>query len=91
MNLIILIMTLRIYQNYDNVVPTKKAKVHTWKVCEPWYNILRDQKTKVHKKEMIWQKYNENHEWLAFQMERSKYFRMLSVNRQQFTVIGQKN
>ena len=33
---------------------------------------------------MIWQKLKENHEWLAFQMERSKYFRMLSVIRQQF-------
>ena len=38
----------------DNVVPTKKAKVHTRKVCQPWYNnILRDQKTKVHKREMF--------------------------------------
>ena len=28
----------------DNVVPPKKAKVHTRKVCQPWYNnILRDQ------------------------------------------------
>ena len=69
----------------DNVVPTKKAKLHTRKVCQPWYNnILRDQKTKVHKREMIWQKYEENYEWLAFQMERSKYFRMLSTIRQQF-------
>ena len=69
----------------DNVVPTKKAKVHTRKVCQPWYNnILRDQETEVHKREMIWQKYKENHEWLAFQMERSKYFRMLSAIRQQF-------
>ena len=69
----------------DNVVPTKKAKVHTREVCEPWYNnILRDQKTKVHKREMIWEKYKENHEWLAFQMERSNYFRMLSAIRPQF-------
>ena len=22
----------------DNVVPTKKAKVHTRKLCQPWYN-----------------------------------------------------
>ena len=70
----------------DNVVPTKKAKGHTRKVHQPWYNnILRDQ-TKVHRREMIWQKYKENHQWLAFQMERSKYFRMLSVIRQQFYV-----
>ena len=50
----------------DNVVPPKKAKVHTRKVCQLWYNnILRDQK-------------------LAFQMERSKYFRMFSAIRQPF-------
>ena len=24
----------------DNVVPTKKAKVHIRKVCQPWYNIF---------------------------------------------------
>ena len=66
----------------DNVVSTKKTKVHTRKVCQPQYNdILRDQKTKLHKREMIWQKYKENHEWLVFQMERSKYFRMLSAIR----------
>ena len=39
----------------DNVVPTKKVNANTRKVCHPWYNnILRDQKTKVHKREMIW-------------------------------------
>ena len=32
----------------DNVVLTKKAKVHTRKVCQPWYNnLLRDQKNKT--------------------------------------------
>ena len=45
---------------------------------------MRGQRTKMHKREMIWQKYEENHEWLAFQMERSKYFTMLSAIRQQF-------
>ena len=35
----------------DNMVPTKKAKVHTRKVCQQWYdNILTDQKTKVHRR-----------------------------------------
>ena len=34
----------------DNVVPTKKAKVYTRKVCQTWYNnILRDQKPKCTK------------------------------------------
>ena len=69
----------------DNLVPTKKEIVNTRKVCEPWYNnILRHQKTKVHRWELIWQQYKGNHQWLAFQMESSKYFRMLSVIRQQF-------
>ena len=76
----------------DKVVPTNKAKVHTRKVCQPWHNnILRDQKTKVHTREMIWQKYKENHQWLVFQMERSKYFRMISAIRQYFTVMDSKN
>ena len=31
----------------DNVVPTKKAKAHTMKVCQPWYNnIVREHKKK---------------------------------------------
>ena len=69
----------------DNVALTKKEKVHTRKVCQPWYNnILRDQKTKVHTRDMIWQKYKEHLQWLAFQIERSKYFRMFSAIRQKF-------
>ena len=68
----------------DNMVPTKKAKVHTKKVCQPWYNnILRDQETKVYRREMIWQNIKKIIERLVFKM-RSKYFRMLSVIRQQF-------
>ena len=55
--------TIEMYKIIDNVVPTKMAKLYTRKVCQPWYNnILRDQKTKVHRREMIWQKYKENHQ-----------------------------
>ena len=70
----------------DNVVPTKKAKVHTRKVCQPLYNnILRDQKNEsAQKGDDFGENIKKNHEWLAFQMERSNYFRMLSAIRQQF-------
>ena len=59
--------TMRMEKIIDNVIPTKKAKVHNRKVCQPWYNnILRDQKTKVPRKDMILQKYKENQQWFAF-------------------------
>ena len=69
----------------NNVAPTKKAKVHTRKVCQPWYNnILRDEKTKVHGREMIWQNIKKIINGWHFKGRDSKYFRMLSAIRQQF-------
>ena len=39
--------TMGIVKIIANIIPMKKAKVHTRKVCQPWYNnILRDQKNK---------------------------------------------
>ena len=83
--------TMEMDKIIDNVVPTKKAEVHTRKVCQTWHNnILRDQKTKVHRREMIWQKYKENHQWLAFQMERFKTSECLVQLGNSFTAINSK-
>ena len=38
---------------------------------KPWFNEdIKEQKQKVQRREMIWRKYKENHQWLASKVEK---------------------
>lgn len=48
----------------------------------PWFNAsLKQQKQLVRRRERIWRKYHQGHQWVAFSKERTKYKRMLSNNK----------
>ena len=45
---------------------------------KPWFSEdIKEQKQKVCRRERIWRRYRENHQWLAFKCERQKYREML--------------
>ena len=67
----------------DNI-PLRKKKF-TNKNSQPWYSDrLRIQKRMVHRRESIWKKYGTEHQWKAFQTERSRYNRMLNATRTEY-------
>ena len=69
----------------NELVPEKTSKVHVCNVAQPWFNAdLRDQKIKVHNCERCWTKYRQNHQWETFNMERSKYMKMIHAVRIEF-------
>ena len=45
---------------------------------KPWFREdIKEQKQKVHRRERIWRRYREDHQWLAFKSEKKKYREML--------------
>ena len=45
---------------------------------KPWFREhIKEQKQKVHRRERIWRRYREDHQWLAFKSEKQKYREML--------------
>ena len=61
----------------DEHAPEKKIKVKLRKK-ECWFTEqIRDQRKVVRKREKIWRKYGEEHQWLAFKIERNYFKKMI--------------
>ena len=62
----------------DKHAPTKEHKIVVRKM-QPWYeDHVKNQKKVVRKREQIWRKYRETHQWKAYRIERNRYNRMLA-------------
>ena len=58
----------------------KRVKL-SLKKSEPWYDDdLRHLHREVRRREMIWRKYQEEHQWLAFKEKQNKYINQPIVN-----------
>ena len=61
----------------DEHAPMIGKRLHTRK-SKPWFREdIKEQKQKVHRRERIWRRYREDHQWLAFKSEKKKYREML--------------
>ena len=70
-----LAMMINIYQRVLSRVLDKHAPIMTRKLparqAKPWFDEdIKEQKWKVQRRERIWRKYMENHQWLAFKVEK---------------------
>ena len=68
-------MMIHVFQHELSRVLDKHAPKMTRKLParqpKPWFNKdIKEQKWKVLKRERIWRKYRENHQWLAFKVEK---------------------
>ena len=69
-------------ESLDSHAP-EKSKVITCRHKCPWYiSELKHQKGVVGCKEKIWRKYRENHQWIAYKVEKRKYNQMLLQSKQ---------
>ena len=59
----------------------KRVKL-SLKKSKPWYNDdLRQLHRDVQRREMIWRKYHEEHQWLAFKEKQNMYIKCLYISR----------
>ena len=69
-------------ESLDSHAP-EKSKVITCRPKCPWYTSeLKHQKGVVRCKEKIWRKYREDHQWIAYKVEKRKYNQMLPESKQ---------
>ena len=67
----------------DKHAPTITRRVTVTK-CELWYNDrIREQKKKVRRRERVWRKYVEDHQWKTYTEERNRFNRMIFANKQE--------
>ena len=57
-----------------------KTKLHTVRKPNLWFNQeLKSQKQRVRRREKIWRRYREEHQWTDLQHERKEYRRMINA------------
>ena len=70
---------------------TRKTKVITCRPKCPWYTSeIKHQKGLVRQREKIWQKYREDHQWIAYKVEKKKYNEIL-LESKQTTIMNKVN
>ena len=63
------------------MIPVKTKKVNN-RPKVPWYDEdLKQQRRLVRRRERVWLKYNEEHQWLAYKQQRNKYKQMLTCKK----------
>ena len=77
-----LAMMIHVFQHELCRVLDKHTPILTRKLParqpKPWFNEdIKEQKQKVQRRERIWRKYRETHQWLAFKAEKQQYRFML--------------
>ena len=75
-------MMIQVFQHELSRVLDEHAPIITkrlpTRLPKLWFNEdIKEQKQKVQRRERIWRKFKENHQWLAFKEEKQKYRGML--------------
>ena len=72
----------RVSSKLEEMIVRKKALVTVRKRI-PWFNSeVLEQKRITRRREKIWRKYREDHQWTAFKVERKRYCAILKYNKQ---------
>ena len=67
----------------EKVAPEKTVKFAN-KPIKPWFNkYIRDQMNIVQKRDCVWRKYRQQHQWQAYSKERNMYNHLLMYHKKQ--------